>query len=201
MTDPDDNSLPFILRALRAVDKPCILAINKIDAAPKEDLLAIMDRYRTEYPFQSMIPISALKGDGLDHLMIVLRSHLRPGPQFFPEEMETDQTEPFLISEIIREKIYLYLQRELPYSSAVTVESMKPEPNKNLLTIRARVHVEKPSQKGIIIGEQGRMIKAIGTAARMELEKRFGVKVFLDLTVGVEKRWTRDSRSLRRLGY
>lgn len=201
MNSTEDKEVSLILKTLRDLQRPCLLVINKIDTGPKESLLAIMDRCQKKYPFESIIPISALKGDGVDVLLGALRSHLKPGPQFFPEDMETDQTETFLVSEIIREKIYLHLQRELPYSSAVTVRSMESDPHKNLLTIVARIHVEKPSQKGIVIGEQGRMIKAIGRAARIELEKVFDVQVFLELTVGVEKHWTKDARGLQRLGY
>ena len=201
MNSTEDKEVSLILKTLRDLQRPCLLVINKIDTGAKESLLAIMDRYQKKYPFESIIPISALKGEGVDVLLGALRSHLKPGPQFFPEDMETDQTETFLVSEIIREKIYLHLQREIPYSSAVTVRSMESDPHKNLLTIVARIHVEKPSQKGIVIGEQGRMIKAIGRAARIELEKVFGVQVFLELTVGVEKQWTKDARGLRRLGY
>jgi len=126
---------------------------------------------------------------------------LIPGPQFFPEDMNTDQSEYFLVSEIIREKIYLHLSQELPYSSAVTVEYMEEVANKNLLSIAARIHVEANSQKGILIGKGGRMIKAIGRSARMDLEKRFGVRVYLDLTVRVEKDWSKNTQALRRLGY
>jgi GTP-binding protein Era len=115
--------------------------------------------------------------------------------------MATDQQDEFRVSEIIREKLYLYLQRELPYSSAVSVTNMESDPERKVRVIAAKIHVEKESQKGIVIGEQGRMIKAIGRAARMDLEGWFGVRVFLELTVGVEKDWTRDSRALRRLGY
>jgi GTP-binding protein Era len=198
---PDDPEIQIILRTLKTLNKPSLLAVNKMDQGPKERVLPIIDSFRHLYPFEVMIPISALTGDGLDSLMEALRQRLRPGPRFFPEDMATDQSEPFVVSEIIREKIYLHTKEELPYASAVTVEKMEDLPDKNMLSVVARVHVERKSQRGILVGRGGRMIKKIGQAARQDLERRFGVKIFLDLTVRVEKNWTRDSRALRRLGY
>ncbi len=130
-----------------------------------------------------------------------LRSTLRPGPAFFPEEMKTDQSDAFLVSEIIREKIYLYTRQELPYSSAVTVERIEEIPEKSLVSIWAQIHVESDSQKAILIGHKGKMIKTIGRSSRFELEKIFKTHIFLDLTVRVEKNWSKNTRGLRKLGY
>ncbi|MCF8146085.1 MAG: GTPase Era [Deltaproteobacteria bacterium] len=190
-----------ILKNLQGMKRPCLLLINKIDKGPKEMLLPLMADYGKRYPFDAIIPISALKGDNVDLLMNELRSRLRPGPQFFPEDMASDQPENFLISEVIREKIYLQLRQELPYASAVTVEKIDDMPKKGVLMISARIHVETDSQKGIFIGRRGKMIQAIGRSARLDLEKIFGLRVYLDLTVRVEKNWSRDTRALRRLGY
>jgi GTP-binding protein Era len=201
MKRAEDKTVSMVLKAVKTSRRPCLLVINKIDTGPREAVLGIMESYNTRYPFESMIPISALRGDGVDILLRELRSHLQTGPRFFPEDMATDQQDEFRVSEIIREKLYLYLQRELPYSSAVTVTSMESDPERKVRVIAAKIRVEKASQKGIVIGEQGRMIKAIGRAARMDLEGWFGGRVFLELSVGVEKDWTRDSRALRRLGY
>jgi len=197
----DDAAVKPILNHLKGMKKPCFLLINKIDKGPKQMLLPLMADYGKRHPFDAIIPISALKGDNVDLLMNELRSRLRPGPQFFPEEMETDQSENFLISEVIREKIYLQLRQELPYASAVTVERIDDLPERELLMISARIHVETDSQKAIFIGRRAKMIQAIGRSARLDLEKIFGVRVYLDLTVRVEKNWTRDTRALRRLGY
>jgi GTP-binding protein Era len=164
-------------------------------------VLPLMADYGKRHPFDAIIPISALTGDGVNLLLNELRSRLRPGPLFFPEEMETDQSENFLISEVIREKIYLHVRQELPYACAVTVDKIDDVPQKDLLRISARIHVETDSQKGIFIGRGGKMIQAIGRSARLELEKIFGVRIYMDLTVRVEKNWTRDTRALRRLGY
>ena len=190
-----------VIRGLKGIRKPCLLIINKIDKGEKQQILPIMDFYRRKYDFDAILPVSALRGDGITTLMDTLRSRLRPGPAFFPREMSTDQTESFLVSEIIREKIYFHVKQELPYSSAVTVEHLEEDPDRDLLFIRARIHVETDSQKAIMIGRGGRMIRAIGRSARKELEKRFAVKIYLDLTVRVEKNWSRDTRALRRLGY
>ena len=198
---PDDPEIPSIISSLKRTKRPCILVINKIDIGPQDKLLPIIDKYRQAYRFDAIIPISALKGDGLDELLYNLKQRLKPGPQFFPADMKTDQSESSIISEIIREKIYFYTTKELPYSSAVTIEKIEDIPHRNLLSITARIHVEKNSQKGIIIGRQGQTIKAIGRSARMELQKIFGVRVYLDLTVTVDKNWSKDTRALRRLGY
>ena len=198
---PDDTEIPSIVNSLKSMKKPCILVINKMDMAPKEHLLPVIDHFRQIHHFDTIIPISALKGDGVDELLDRLKQGLRPGPQFFPEHMETDQSETALVSEIIREKIYYHTKKELPYSSAVTVDKMEEIPAKNLLSIVARIHVERDSQKGVLIGKGGRMIKTIGRSARLDIEKIFGVRTFLELIVRVEKNWTKDTRALRRLGY
>lgn len=198
---PNDPSILSIVENLKRMRKPCILVINKIDMMAKEHLLPVMDHYRQVYDFEDIIPVSAIKGDGLDRLLERLKENLRPGPQLFPLDMKTDQSEVALVSEIIREKIYYHTSKELPYSSAVTVDKMEEIPAKNLLAIAARIHVERESQKAVLIGKRGRMIKAIGRSARLELEKMFGVRIYLDLIVRVEKNWTRDTRALRRLGY
>jgi GTP-binding protein Era len=198
---PDPPEASIILANLRRSKLPSLLVINKIDRSEKARLLPIIDVYKERYPFEAIIPISALTGDGVDRLLGQLRSMLKTGPALFPPEMRTDQSESFLVSEIIREKIYHHTSRELPYSSAVTVESMEENPEKNLVSIEARIHVESESQKGILIGQRGGMIKSIGQASREEIERMLGSKVFLDLKVRVEKNWSRDPRALRRLGY
>jgi len=198
---PDDPEISSVVGNLKRIKKPCVLAVNKIDIYPKEHLLPVIEKYSQLCLFDVIIPISALKGDGVDVILKELKSRLKPGPQFFPVEMRTDKPETFLISEIIREKIYFHTREELPYSSAVTIINMEEIQSKNLLSISGRIHVETDSQKGILIGKQGRMIKAVGRSARLELEKIFGMRVYLDLTVRVDKNWTKDTRALRRLGY
>jgi GTP-binding protein Era len=199
--DPDDPEITPILKGLLPLKKSVLLCINKIDKGPKGPLLPIMARYSRAFPFEAIIPISAQTGEGVDLLLKELKIRLKPGPRFFPPDMKTDQTESFLVSEMIREKIYEHTSQEMPYSSAVTVEEIREIPGKEMLSITARVHVETPSQKAILIGKGGRMIGSIGRSARIELEKKFGMRVYLDLTVRVEKNWSKDPRALRRLGY
>ena len=196
-----DPEVDMLLQAVRPLKKPCLLCINKIDIHPKECLLPLMDEFSKDFPFEAIIPLSARRGDGVPCLIQELSSRLRPGPAFYPPDMVSDRSESFTVSEIIREKVYLLSQKELPYSSAVTVGSIEEDSDRDLLTVRANIHVESDSQKRILIGKGGQMITAIGRAARIELEGLFGVKVYLDLQVKVDQRWTRDSRALRRLGY
>jgi len=197
----DDPEIRLILKNIDKTGKPCVLIINKTDQLPKDAILPIIDKYSGKHSFNSIIPISALKGDGTDLVVSDLKSMLMPGPAFFPEDMLSDQSEAFLVSEIIREKIYFHTRKELPYSSAVTVDNIEEVPEKNLVSINARIHVESESQKAIMIGHKGKMIKAIGRSSRLELEKLFGTRVFLGLIAKVEKNWSKDTRALRRLGY
>ncbi len=195
------QELESIIRLLKNTPKPVVLAINKIDLINKESLLPIIDSYGELNCFDCIIPLSALYGDGIEILREELRKRLPPGPQLFPPDMVTDKPEAFMIAEIIREKIYFATRKELPYSSAVVVESLDEDQARNLFTIRAAICVEKPSQKGIIIGKQGRLLKKIGSAARVEIERMFSSKVYLELFVKVEKSWSSDTRALRKLGY
>ena len=195
------DELDTILRLLKKTAKPTIMAINKIDLIKKERLLPLIESYSKLHCLDSIVPISALYGDGVETLREELKKRLSPGPQFFPPDMLTDKSEEFLIAEIIREKIYYETREELPYSSAVMVESLEEDSARNLLTVMAVIYVEKASQKGMIIGKDGRMIKRIGTNARTEIERIFSLKVYLELFVKVEKKWSSSTRSLRRLGY
>lgn len=201
MFHPQAPEIPIILGSIRKSKKPSVLVINKIDKGPKERLLPIIDTYREVRSVRSIIPVSALTGDGVESLLRELKSMLREGPAFFPADVHTDQSESFLVSEMIREKIFLYTRQELPYSSAVTVEHLEELSKKNLVSISARIHVESESQKGILIGQGGKMIKKIGQAAREDLENFFGNRVFVELLVKVDKNWSKDPRTLRRLGY
>jgi GTP-binding protein Era len=190
-----------IVRLVKKAPKPVLLAINKVDLIKKENLLPMIESYSRLNCFDCIIPISALYGDGVDVLGEELKTRLSPGPQFFPTDMVTDKPESFLIAEIIREKIYYATREELPYSSAVVVENLEEDKKRDLLIVRAVICVEKASQKGIIIGKQGTLIKKIGRDARVEIEKMFSVKVYLELFVKVERNWSSDARSLRKLGY
>ncbi len=195
---PDDR---FIIDSLREVPLPVLLVINKIDLGDKRLLLPLIETFRDLYPFRAIIPLSALKGDGVDGLIGEIWKLLPEGPRYFPEEMMTDRSERFIAAEIIREKITIRTHQEIPYATAVVVDTFKEDEAKNMIRIAATIHVAKDSQKGIIIGKKGAMLKEIGTRARLEMEKFFAAKVFLELFVRVAKDWTNDPRMLQEFGY
>lgn len=177
------------------------LVINKIDLIKKEVLLPLIDEYRSLHPFDRIVPVSALTGDGIPLLLNEILNMLPESPPLYPTDMITDQTERFLVAEIVREKVIEHSYQEIPFSVAVTVESFKEHPEKNLVVIQGTIHVEKDSQKKIVIGKGGQKLKKIGETARKEIEAFLGRRVFLELWVRVDKDWTRDPRSLDRLGY
>jgi GTP-binding protein Era len=191
----------FIIENLKETKSPVLLLINKIDLVKKANLLLLIDEYRNLYPFEEIIPISALTGDGLDIVEREIINRLPPGPKYFPEDQITDLPQRFLAAEIIREKVYHFCGEEIPYSVAVVVEEYQEREPPRPIYILANLFVEKPSQKKILIGAGGRMLKKIGSAAREELEHVLERPVYLQLWVKVEKNWSRDERSLRRLGY
>lgn len=195
----DEND--FILETLKKVEKPVLLVINKIDLIPKPELLPVMDEYSRRRSFEQIIPISALLGEGAEVLVAEMLKILPEGPRLFPEDMITDLPERFLAAELIREKVFLRTREEIPYATAVVVEEFKEREEKNLVVIKATIQVERESQKGILIGQRGRMLKEIGRQAREEIEALLGAKVFLELWVKVEKNWREDPAALRRLGY
>ncbi len=195
---PDDR---FIIEAFRKSHLPVFLAINKIDLVEKRILLPLIDTFQGLHPFREILPLSALKGDGVDHLITEIWKALPVGPRYFPEEMMTDRSERFIAAEIIREKITLRTHQEIPYATAVVVDAFKEDEAKNMIRIAVTIHVAKDSQKGIIIGKKGAMLKEIGTKARLEMEKFFAAKIFLELFVRVAKDWTNDPRMLQEFGY
>jgi len=190
----------FLIEALAGVRAPVFLVINKIDRIEKPLLLPLIDQYRKLYDFAGIFPISALKGDGVDELLASLIEALPEGPQLFPDDIATDATERFIAGEFIREQITLLTSQEIPYVTAVTIDAFKEDEAKNLIRISATIHVEKESQKAIMIGKKGAMLKRIGTQARLSMEKLFGAKVFLELFVRVKKDWTSSDRMLREFG-
>jgi GTP-binding protein Era len=177
------------------------LVINKIDLVKKRTLLPIIDQYRQLHSFYTIIPISAITGEGVDTLLDEILKVLPESPPYFPEDVMTDQTERFLVSEIIREKVIQQSYQEVPYSTAVTIEEFKEHPERNLVVIKGTIHTERDSQKKILIGKGGQKLKKIGEAARKEIETFLGTRVFLELWVKVQRDWTRDSAALSRLGY
>lgn len=180
---------------------PVILVLNKVDLLPKEKLLAMIGAYAELFPFHAVIPMSALTGDGTDRLLAELLAVLPLGPRYYPEDIPTDATERFLVAEIIREKVFLLTGQEVPYSTAVLIDSFKEDAVKGLITIHAAIVLERESQKGIVIGKGGLKLKNIGTAARKDIEKLLDQKVLLKLWVKVRKNWSRDEKFLKELGF
>ena len=188
-----------ILDLIKKANKPAILVLNKIDLIKKQELLPIIDYFSKLHEFHAIIPISALKNDGLDRVLNELIKLLPEGPFYYESHQVTDLPLNLLIAEIIREKIFLLTYQEIPYSTAVKVEEIKEEPEKNLLYIQATIFIERDSQKGIIIGKGGRMLKKIGTLAREELEFLLGKKIYLDLWVKALKDWRERETYIRRI--
>ena len=187
----------FIIDSLAKVRTQVLLIINKVDLIAKERLLPLMQEYSTLYSFAEIIPVSALKRD-LGGLVDALLKRMPKGPKYFPDDQLTDQPERFVVSEIIREKIFELTKEEIPYSTAVMIDQVKEEPG--LTRIDATIFVDRDSQKGIVIGKNGALLKEIGTRARLDAEKLLGVKVFLQLWVKVKKGWRDDNRMLKNVG-
>jgi GTPase len=189
----------FAIELLREYSGPAILALNKIDLIRKVRLLPLIDRYSKLYNFEEIFPISALKAEGLEDLLAAIKGRLPQGQPLFPPDLYTDQPERFLAGEIIREKVILHTRQELPYVTAVRIDGFHEL--ERLTRIQGTIVVEKESQKPIVIGAEGQRIKQIGTAARLELEKLFPPKVFLELFVRVEPDWRNDRTALTTLDY
>ncbi|MDI6726081.1 MAG: GTPase Era [Smithellaceae bacterium] len=195
---PDDQA---IIESLKDYGRPTIAAINKIDLIDKPRLLPIIDQLRHLFSFRAIIPLCAVTGEGTEPLYREIWELLPEGPMHFPPDIFTDQTERFLAGEIIREKITLLTQQEVPYSTAVVVEAFKEDEERNFIHIDATINVEKDSQKGIVIGKRGTMLKEIGRQARLEMERFFAARVYLQLFVRVRKDWSKDKREMKELGY
>lgn len=192
----------LIIENLRSVRTPVVLAINKVDLLRnKAELLPIIDRYRNLLDFRATVPISALLRDGVTELQEELKQLLPEGPRYYPEDYVTDQPERFLVAELVREKIFHLTQQEVPYAVAVTVDRFTEEPERNRIDIEATIHVERDSQKAIIIGKKGQMLKEIGKQAREDIEALLGSHVYLGLFVRVQKNWRKDPRALSEFGY
>jgi len=187
----------FIIETLSDVKTPVFLLINKVDLVKKDALLPLMQEYSKLRNFAEIIPVSALRND-LGGLLDAILKRLPQGPKYFPDDQLTDQPERFIVSELIREKVFALTKEEIPYSTAVVIEEMKEEPE--ITRITAVIYVERDSQKGILIGKGGGMLKQIGTLARQEAEKLLGAKIFLQLWVKVKKGWREDEHMLKNIG-
>lgn len=195
--DPQDRAFIADVRALK---HPTVIVINKIDLLPRHLLIPLTEQCHREFPEAEIVPVSALTGENVDELVGIIKHMLPVGPSLMPEEEYTDQTERMLAEEVIREKVFLAMRQEIPFSTAVRVEGFVEEPERKLIRISAVIVVERDSHKGMLIGAGGRNLKEIGTAARLELEQMLGSHIFLELFVKVEKDWTRNLRKLAEMG-
>ncbi len=194
---PEDE---FVLKSMEHTAVPKILVINKIDLVEKPNLLTLFEKANNKSIFKEIIPVSALKNDGVEVLKDLIVGYLPEGPEYFPKDMITDCTEAFLLEEIIREKVLNLTRFEVPHSVAVVVENMG-DPIDGLVRIDATLYTEKTSQKKIIIGQGGSMLKSIGRIARLEIEKRLGVQVFLKLFVKVKPNWRDQKQTIKQFVY
>lgn len=190
----------LIIERLQKLDVPVFLVVNKIDKIHLDDLLAVIQDYATQMDFAEVVPLSATQGNNFETLMQLLEEQIPEGPQYFPKDQITDHPEYFIVSELVREKVLLFTQEEIPHSVAVVVDSMKRDEN-DKIRIQATINVERDSQKGIIIGKGGKMLKQIGIRARQDMEKMLGDKVYLELWVKVQKDWRDKQRTLDDFGY
>ena len=190
----------YIAKQLQSSKAPVFLIINKIDLLPKEQLFSVISAYQNLLGFAEIVPVSAKDGDNVEHLLEVLKKYLPLGPQYYDPEQITDQPERAIMAEIIREKVFLQTRDEIPHAVAVQITEYLPRENGHLY-VGAAIYVERDSQKGILIGKGGSMLKKIGSMARPELERLFGNQVFLELRVKVKKDWRNDDWLLKNFGY
>jgi GTP-binding protein Era len=191
----------FIIEKFQSVKTPIFLIINKIDQVHPDALLPIIESYKEKYPFKEIIPISALEGNNVERLLEQIKAYLPEGPHYYPADQVTDHPERFIISELIREKALHLTREEIPHSLAVVIDKMERRENKDVIHVMATVIVERDSQKGIVIGKQGKMLKEIGQRARADIENLLGSKVYLELWVKVQKDWRNKMSQLRDFGF
>ncbi|MBT2754690.1 GTPase Era [Mesobacillus foraminis] len=191
----------FIIEKLQSVRTPVFLIINKIDLIHPDKLLTIIEGYKEKYEFKEIVPISALEGNNVERLLETIKDYLPEGPQYYPADQVTDHPERFIVSELIREKALHLTREEIPHSLAVLIEKMERKKENNKVHVMATIIVERDSQKGIIIGKQGSMLKEIGKRARLDIENLLGTKVFLELWVKVQKDWRNRATHLRDYGF
>lgn len=195
--EPADRAMLVEIRELK---HPTVVAINKIDLGRRERLLPLIQECALGFPEAEIVPISALTGENVDELVATIKKLLPASPPLMPGDEYTDQTERMIAEEIIREKIFLIMREEIPFSTAVKVEQFEDEPERNFKRISALIIVERDSHKGMLIGAGGRTLKEIGTEARVELEAMLAARIFLELHVKVERNWTRDPRKVAEIG-
>lgn len=198
---PDKKSEQLLISKLAQQKLPVLLALNKIDQIKRPELLGQIEGWSAAYPFSAIVPISAKSGEQVDQLLGIMETKIPIGPPFFPMDSLTDMPMRFIAAEMIREKAFRLTGQEIPHAVAVTVDEFKEEKNGALIRIHATIHVERDSQKGIVIGKKGAKLKQIGESARQAIEEMLGTGVFLKLYVRIQKNWTKDTKALRKFGY
>ncbi len=194
---PGDN---FIIKQFEGLTTPVLLVINKIDLVRREKLLPLIEQYSKLYEFSEIIPVSALTGENLPRLLEVVTGYLAAGPKYYPDDMITDRPESFIMAELIREKVLHLTSQEVPHSVAVVIEELEERPN-GVIAVRAVIYTERESQKGILIGKAGQMLKEIGRLAREEMEKLLGSRIYLQLWVKARPDWRNKEAQLKNFGY
>ncbi len=191
----------IITEVLKGVTTPVVLVLNKVDLLPdKRILFEKIESWTALHPFREVVPVSAGNGDGVELLVETISRYLPEGPQLFPDDILTDMPEKFIVAEMIREKVFRLTRDEVPYSTAVEVERFEERPS-GVIAITAAIILERTTQKGIVIGKQGDMLKKIGTQARQDIERLLATRVFLELFVKVEENWSERPSKLREYGY
>jgi GTP-binding protein Era len=198
---PNSKANRHVLQALQRVETSIFLVVNKIDLVGEKNLAQVKEQLQQKFQCAGSSFVSALHGTGVNDLLTQIVALLPTGPPYYPEDAMTDLPERFLCAEIVREKIMHLTSEEIPYSVAVTISSFKEDEQRNIIHIQAEIHVERSSQKGIIIGKRGSMLREIGKQARLDIESLLGTRVFLELWVRVKKQWRKDPRALREFGY
>jgi GTP-binding protein Era len=191
----------FIIERLQNVKKPVFLIINKIDQVHPDQLLPLIEQYKDKFSFEEIIPISALEGNNVDHLLEVIKGNMEEGPKYYPDDQVTDHPERFIISELIREKVLHLTREEIPHSVAVVIENIEHREDSGAVFIQASIIIERKSQKGIVIGKHGSMLKEIGKNARKDIEALLGTKIYLELWVKVQKDWRNRQTHLTEYGF
>lgn len=191
----------MLIKRIGELGVPAVLVINKIDTVKKETVLSVIAAYAAEYEFAAVVPISALAGDGIDELLGEFEKFAQEGPQLFPDDMITDQPEKQIMAEIIREKLLLCMDREIPHGTAVVITKFSEREDADIIDIDATIYCEKASHKGMIIGKNGAMLKKIGQLAREDMERFMGAKVYLQTWVKVKENWRDSDSLLRNFGY
>ena len=204
MVEPIDNigtQEEMLIDHISKAGVPAVLIINKIDTVRVDLVLPIIERYRERFVFDSIIPISAKKGDGVNQLLTVFAKYAKEGPQLFPDGMTTDQPEKQVIAEIIREKLLICLDKEIPHGTAVEITKFSERAGEDIIDVDATIYCERQSHKGMIIGKNGAMLKKIGQYAREDIERFMGVKCFLQTWVKVKENWRDSQVMMKNFGY